>query len=202
MSYTAESNSGEIWIRGPTVFQAYYKMPEKTREDLDEQGWFHTGDIGRWTSQGTLCIIDRKKNIFKLSNGEYVAPEFLEGVYQESAFVSQIWVTGDSTWPFLLAVISVRHDHVLQWAAECSLTTQSVDELCEIELIRQKVIDDLKKVAKDHQLKSYEIIADVILVAQEWTVNNCLTTPTMKLRRPLLSKLYDTKLNAIAKRHV
>jgi long-chain acyl-CoA synthetase len=202
MGYTTESNTGEVWIRGPTVFQAYYKMPEKTLEDLDEQGWFHTGDIGRWTSQGTLSIIDRKKNIFKLSHGEYVAPEFLEGVYQESAFVSQIWVTGDSTWPYLLAVISVRHDHVLQLAAECGLKTLSIDELCDIELVRQKVVDDLKKVAKEHQLKSFETVVDVMLVAQEWTADNYLTTPTLKLRRHELSKLYNSKLNAIAKRHV
>ncbi|XP_005431638.1 long-chain-fatty-acid--CoA ligase 5-like, partial [Geospiza fortis] len=96
MSYFSSNNEGEVCIKGPNVFKGYLKDPEKTAEAIDKDGWLHTGDIGKWLPNGTLKIIDRKKNIFKLAQGEYIAPEKIENVYIRSAPVAQVFVHGES----------------------------------------------------------------------------------------------------------
>ena len=96
MEYYACNGEGEICVKGPTVFHGYLNDREKTDEVLDSNGWLHTGDIGKWMENGTLKIIDRKKHIFKLSQGEYIAPEKLENIFIRSPFVAQIFVHGES----------------------------------------------------------------------------------------------------------
>ena len=96
MRYFGKENKGEIWCRGHNVFKGYLKDAAKTAEALTPDGWLKTGDIGSIDSKGRLSIIDRKKNIFKLSQGEYVAPEKLENTFVKSGFVAQIYVHGDS----------------------------------------------------------------------------------------------------------
>ncbi len=96
MGYYAANNQGEICANGPSRFKGYLKDEEKTRECIDQEGWLHTGDIGMWLPNGTLKIIDRKKNLFKLSQGEYVSPEKIESVYARCPFIAQIIVEGNS----------------------------------------------------------------------------------------------------------
>ncbi|MEQ2280718.1 Long-chain-fatty-acid--CoA ligase 5, partial [Ameca splendens] len=96
MNYFASNDEGEVCIKGTNVFKGYLKDPEKTAETLDKDGWLHTGDIGKWLPNGALKIIDRKKNIFKLAQGEYIAPEKIENVYVQSGPVAQVFVHGDS----------------------------------------------------------------------------------------------------------
>lgn len=96
MEYYAVDNQGEICVKGTNVFQGYYKDPERTAETIDQNGWHHTGDVGMWLPNGTLKIIDRRKHIFKLSQGEYIVPEKIENIYIRSQYVEQVFVYGES----------------------------------------------------------------------------------------------------------
>ena len=110
MNYKAKNNQGEICYKGANMMKGYYKQPEKTAETIDEDGWLHTGDIGEWTDNGCLRIIDRKKHIFKTQHGEYIAPERLEGIFTKSPFVDQMFVYGNSLQAYLVAVIVPNPD--------------------------------------------------------------------------------------------
>jgi len=99
---------GEVCLRGPGVFPGYFKNPEKTKEAIDEQGWLHTGDIGIILPNGALKIVDRKKNIFKLAQGEYIAAEKIENVYCRSRYVAEAFVYGDSHESWLCGVFVIN----------------------------------------------------------------------------------------------
>lgn len=107
-------SKGEILVRGGSVFKGYLKNEKATKETFDENGWFETGDIGRWNPNGTLSIIDRKKNIFKMSQGEYIAAEHLESVYGKSPLVCQIWIYGNSFKSFVVAVVVPSADRFVE----------------------------------------------------------------------------------------
>lgn len=109
---------GELCIKGPSVTCGYYKRPDKTAEAFDSQGWFKTGDIAMVYPNGSIRIIDRSKNIFKLSQGEYIAPEKIENVFALSPYIAQSMVYGDSLRSCCVAVIVPHPDKVKKWATE------------------------------------------------------------------------------------
>ncbi len=109
---------GELCVRGDNIFQGYYKKPDITKESVDEDGWFHTGDVAEFLPNGCIKIIDRKKNLFKLSQGEYIAPEKLENVYVKSPYVGQIFVHGDSLKTYIVSIITLDEAICKQWASE------------------------------------------------------------------------------------
>ena len=114
----ASNKSGEVCTRGTVNFSGYHKNKEETDKVLEPDGWLHTGDIGRWNADGTLSIIDRKKNIFKLAQGEYVAAEKIEMIVSKSKYVSQPWIYGNSFFPMLVAVVTPDWVEVKKAAAE------------------------------------------------------------------------------------
>ena len=103
---------GEICFKGTNIFTGYYKQPERTAESFDEEGWFLSGDVAEVRPDGSLRIIDRAKNIFKLMQGEYVAPEKLENIFIQSKLISQAWIHGDPTKDFIVALLVVDPNHL------------------------------------------------------------------------------------------
>jgi long-chain acyl-CoA synthetase len=133
MNYTSDDQPnpcGEICIRGPIIFQGYYKDEVQTREVIDEEGWLHTGDIGTWIAGGRLKIIDRKRIIFKLAQGEYIAPEKIENVYVKCNFVAQCFIYGGNFNSSLVVVVSVDPDVMKAWAASQGIVHNDLTQLC------------------------------------------------------------------------
>merc|ERR1719230_1404839 len=119
MNYTSEgNNSGEVCTKGIVNFAGYHKNKEETDKVLEPDGWLHTGDIGRWNADGTLSIIDRKKNIFKLAQGEYVAAEKIEAVLTKSKYIGQCFVYGNSFFVTLVAVIVPDMEQLVAWGID------------------------------------------------------------------------------------
>ncbi|GAB2287332.1 Long chain acyl-CoA synthetase 7 peroxisomal [Dionaea muscipula] len=187
MNYTSEDQPyprGEIFVRGPIVFKGYFKDEVQTKEVVDEDGWLHTGDIGLWLPGGRLKIIDRKKNIFKLAQGEYIAPEKIENVYAKCKFVSQCFVYGDSFNSCLIAIVSVDPDVLRDWAASEGIKFDDLGQLCKHPRARAAVLADMDALGREAELRGFEFAKAVALVPEPFTVENGLLTPTLKVKRP------------------
>ncbi|KAL7990612.1 hypothetical protein Chor_014042 [Crotalus horridus] len=196
MNYFASNNEGEVCIKGPNVFKGYLKDPEKTAEALDSNGWLHTGDIGKWMPNNVLKIIDRKKNIFKLSQGEYIAPEKIENIYIRSPFVAQVFVHGDSLQSFLVGIV-VPDEETLPAFAENLGVKGSFEELCKNSVVKNAVLMDMNKLGKEAGLKTFEQVKYIYLHPELFTVENGLLTPTLKSRRADLVKRFRSQIDAL-----
>ncbi|CAK9075045.1 Long chain acyl-CoA synthetase 6 [Durusdinium trenchii] len=187
---------GEICFKGTNVFKGYYKMPEKTAEAVDEDGWFHSGDIGMWLPDGRLKIIDRKKNIFKLAQGEYVSPEKIEGLNVQSSFVAQSFVYGDSLKTQLVAVVVPDPDTAASWAKK-NATQKSIAELCKDSAFKKAVLSDLQQLARSAKLSGFEVIKAVYLEPTPWDPGGEVLTPTFKLQRNKAKEKYQAQLDQL-----
>lgn len=190
MGYDALSSvpRGEICLRGSTLFSGYHKREDLTNEVLVD-GWFHTGDIGEWQPNGAMKIIDRKKNIFKLSQGEYVAAENLENVYLRCPHITSIWVYGNSLESFLVAVVVPDRQALEDWAASHN-ETDDFKSLCKNLKARKYILDELNSIGKTNNLRGFEMLKAVHLEPHPFDMERDLITPTFKLKRPQLLKCY------------
>jgi len=152
----------------------------------------HTGDIGLWLPGGRLKIIDRKKNIFKLAQGEYIAPEKIENVYAKCKFIAQCFVYGDSFNSFLVAIVAVEPDVLKAWAASEGIQNEDLRQLCADPRAKAAVLADMDSIGKEAQLRGFEFAKAVSLVAEPFTVENGLLPPTFKVKRPQ-AKAYFAK---------
>lgn len=188
------ADDGEILCKGPNVMMGYYNKPELTKEVIDDDGWFHTGDIGRIIDNKYLKITDRKKEIFKLSNGKYVAPQVIENKFKESFFIQQLMVVGENK-KFASALILPNFEFLHNWCAIHNVKYRDNEELVQIPQViarYQKEVNELnKKLAFHEQIRRFR------LVYEEWTPTTGELSPTLKLKRAFLHKKYQEIINEI-----
>lgn len=185
---------GEILCRGDNIMMGYYKEMKLTREVIDEEGWLHTGDIGTIIEGKFLKITDRKKEIFKLSSGKYVAPQLIENLLKESFYIEQAMVVGENE-KFASAIISPNFAYLHNW---CSL--HHIDYRDNMELIQSPQVISLfqKEVTSvNKQLGQTEQIKRFRLVHEEWSLDTGELSPTLKVKRRFISEKYKNILAEI-----
>ncbi|MBN1414978.1 MAG: long-chain fatty acid--CoA ligase [Bacteroidales bacterium] len=188
------AEDGEILCRGKNVMHGYYKEPEMTREVIDNDGWFHTGDIGVMVEGKYLKITDRKKEIFKLSSGKYVAPQLIENKLKESDFIEQAMVIGENQ-KFASALISPDFQYLHNWASLHNVNYRDNSEL----IANPTVIARFQRVVNEmnRQLGVTDQIKRFRLVQEEWTTTTGELSPTLKLKRKFLHEKYETLISEI-----
>ncbi|WP_299438835.1 long-chain fatty acid--CoA ligase [uncultured Aquimarina sp.] len=182
------AKDGEILVKGPQVMMGYYKDEEKSNEVL-QNGYFHTGDIGEIDSEGFLRITDRKKEMFKTSGGKYVAPQVIENAMKQSRFIEQIMVIGDGE-KMPAAFIQLNFEFVKDWADRKDIAIGTTNE----EIINnQIIIDRIQEEVDEHNEKfgKWERIKRFELTADEWSIEAEHLTPTMKLKRKVIKAKYQ-----------
>jgi long-chain acyl-CoA synthetase len=188
------AEDGEILVRGENVMLGYYKDPEKTREVLTEDGWFHTGDIGNLDENKMLSITDRKKEIFKLSGGKYVAPHLIENTFKESQFIENIMVIGENE-KFTGALIAPNFEFLKNWCQIHNVEYRDNEDLIKnpkiIERYQREVDEQNKGLDHISQVKVFRLVCD------NWTAETGELSPTQKLKRRVVMKKYDKLVKAI-----
>ncbi|CAK4648916.1 unnamed protein product [Aphanomyces euteiches] len=201
MNYTTADKPrprGEVCLRGSNIFLGYYKDAEKTAECLTSDGWFYTGDIGAWNPDGTLSIIDRKKNIFKLSQGEYIAAEKIENVYAKSPFVAQIFLYGDSYQSCVVAIVVPDPEVVQSWATSQGIPEgNNLAKMVARPELKAAIVTSMDQAAKEGKLNGFECVKDIHLHPDVFSVENDLITPTFKLRRPQLKAYFKNQIDTM-----
>jgi long-chain acyl-CoA synthetase len=176
---------GELLLRGNNVFKEYFQNPEETAKVMTEDGWFRTGDVCKIDEQGRFIIIDRRKNVLKLAQGEYISPERLEGVYlAELGYFAQAYIHGDSLQTYLVGIFGVQPDTFAPFASKVlgrnisATDIEGIKSVVNDPKIRSTVLKDLERVAKKHKLAGYERVKNVALMVDPFTIDNNLLTPT------------------------
>jgi long-chain acyl-CoA synthetase len=185
---------GEIWIRGPSITSGYYKQDEITKEALTEDKWLKTGDIGEWTERGTLVIIDRIKNLVKLSNGEYIALEKLESVYKSSPIVENMCVYANPLYPKPVGLVVSLEGPLRKYLKEQGVENEDWEVLCASKEARELVLRAMQDQAKRGGLKGAEVISDVWICKDLWTPEMGLLTAAQKLKRKNINTTYENEL--------
>ena len=190
------ASDGEILVKGPNVMMGYYKLPEATAEAIDDEGWFHTGDIGEFREGKYLKITDRKKEIFKTSGGKYIVPQAMENKFKESRFIEQIVVIGEGE-KFPSALIVPSYSFLKEWAKRHA---HPFENLSNAELIVQKEVNERIQEEIDHfnlSFGNWEQIKKFVLLPKELSIESEELTPTLKLKRKNILKRYQTEYSQI-----
>lgn len=209
LGYTSDDQAnprGEIMLRGPQIFRGYFKENQKTLEGFDEEGWFHSGDVGRLDSQGRIYIIDRVKHFFKLSQGEYIAPEKIENVYMSrNTILSQIFVHGSPHENFLVAIVGVNPEVYSQFVSEVTGKVISPEQLADMAqtfsdaAVRKKVLAAINGAIEEGVLNGFEKIRNIKLFIEPLRLEDGTVTPTLKIKRNHASTFYDSHIQEMYK---
>ena len=191
-----KEGEGEITVKGPNVMMGYYNKPEETKKVIDENGWFHTGDIGRLIKGRYLKITDRKKEIFKTSGGKYIAPQVMENKFKESRLIEQIIVIGENE-KHPAALIMPAEEGVKFWCKKHNILFTNIKEI----ILDKKVLEKYEKEIEHYNsfFSAYERVKKFQLVGEPWSVDGGELTATMKLRRKNILSKYKHLYNKIYK---
>ena len=188
------SDDGEVICRGHNVMMGYYKADDLTREVIDEDGWFHTGDLGRFTERGQLVLTGRKKNIFKTSFGKYINPQLIESKFVESPFIDNIVVVGENQ-KFAAALVSPDFAFLKLWCAGHNIKYTNPADMLQNEDIQKRYAREMEKYnamfGETEKIKKYRLIAD------EWSQATGILTPTLKVKRTVVCKKYADVIDEI-----
>ncbi|WFD33126.1 long-chain-fatty-acid--CoA ligase [Malassezia sp. CBS 17886] len=186
---------GEVLIRGPSVTQGYFKRPELTQEAITPDGWLLTGDVAQWNEDGTISLIDRKKNLVKLSGGEYIALERLESTYKSCNLVSNICVHASSEAKQPMAVVFPREDFLRDAVKASSLEhlkTASLEDLCSSRDMVSLVLQHVNKSGKAEGFAPMELLQTVVLVPEELPM-----TAAQKIQRKEVENIYADRIEKV-----
>lgn len=182
------TDDNEIICRGHNVMMGYYKQPELTAEVIDKDGWFHTGDLGKFNEHGLLMITGRKKNIFKTSFGKYINPDFIEGKFIISGFIEQLVVLGENQ-KYAAAIIHPDFSFLREWCKRHEIPYTTNEEMIHNEEVFKRYGKEVKKL--NAGLGEVEKIKKYALVADEWNVSTGFITPTLKVKRNVVMQRYS-----------
>ncbi len=188
------AEDGEILVKGPNVMMGYYKRPDLTKEVMDADGWFHTGDIGEMVDGQFLKITDRKKEIFKTSGGKYIAPQLMENKFKESRFIEQIIVIGENR-KHPSALIVPDFEFLKDWCSKKSYNCGSNKEMIENEKVIERIQKEVDE--KNKNFGNWEQIKRFKLLEKQFTVEGGELTPTLKLKRKKIMEEYTDLVDSI-----
>ena len=185
----------EILVKGPTVMRGYYNKPEETAKAIDADGWFHTGDCGELTEKGHLIMTERLKDLYKTSNGKYIAPQMLETLLAQDKYMAQVAVIGDGR-KYVSALIVPDFDELSMWATKRKIKFKNNEELVN----NPKTHEMIEKLINEYQkdLASYEQIKRFVLLPRpfsQWRAES-LPTPS-RSRRAVINKRYAKLIDAM-----
>jgi long-chain acyl-CoA synthetase len=186
------AEDGEILSRGNHIMKGYYKKEVETKEAIDEEGWFHTGDIGVIDDQGFLVITDRKKNILVTSGGKNIAPQPIENNLITSKYIEQALVLGDKR-NYCTAVIVLAKEQLMQWLNENNIMLDDPDNINSNVHVRELIRTVIDK--HSINLARYETIKDFYIAPEEFTIENGMLTPTLKVKRNLVEEKYKFEID-------
>lgn len=187
------AEDGEILVKGPTVFQGYWEMPEETSNAFVD-GWFKTGDIGELDSEGFLSITDRKKDLIKTSGGKFIAPQPIENALKSNVLIAQAAVIGDKR-KYASVILSPHFPLLEDWARANGVAFSSRQELVATAKVRELykgIVEDLNK-----RLAQFETIKKIVVVPDEFTVATGEITPTLKLKRRVIETKYKQQIDEL-----
>ena len=188
--------NNEILVKGVTVMRGYYNKPDATREAFTADGWFRTGDAGRLDADGHLYMTERIKDLFKTSNGKYIAPQALESRLSEDRFIEQVAVIGDQR-KYVTAVIVPAFDALKEYARSHKISYSSIEELVKNSEIVKMITDRINNLQKE--FASFEQIKKFTLLPQAFSMETGELTNTLKIRRPVINRIYATIIDAMYK---
>lgn len=192
--YFAKDGQGEVYIKSPAVAREYYKNEKETREAFTDDGYFRTGDIGKWTANGHLKLIDRRKNLVKTLNGEYIAIEKLESIYRSNKYILNLCVYADEQRVKPIAIIVPNPAAIHTLAKE--LDVDHHEDVAHDPKLKQAIQKSIIQTGQESGLRGIELILGIVVSTQEWTPQNGFLTSAQKLNR---KKILEDNKEAIEK---